>query len=314
MKIKTIIGIIIFTVAISMIMIIPPLISSTGTGQIEKIVDTKNLFTSEDEYIGYIKSNVSFEDMRLSVTTIQRKDNFWKIARDSSVDIDTLIGANPYWNDLMARMEQEIVVPSESGILAFITEFRQIKALAEFYQVRDEDVIVQKLPLFFRLYYGIFTRPRPIAVFIKNARPSTLTMTEKLARQYTLREMFRSPLGGRFSSFFGSRRHPIFQVQSFHNGVDIAAPRGTWVGASRDGYVQSTGWMGGYGKAIIIVHPDGYKTLYGHLSQILTVPGRKVKAGSIIGKVGSTGLSTGPHLHFTLWHHDRLLNPMKILW
>ena len=89
---------------------------------------------------------------------------------------------------------------------------------------------------------------------------------------------------------------------------------GTAVGAACGGVVEDAGWMGGYGKAVIVNHQNGYKTLYGHLSQICTRPGAKVKPGSFIGRVGSTGWSTGPHLHFTLWHNGQLVNPMNILW
>ena len=78
--------------------------------------------------------------------------------------------------------------------------------------------------------------------------------------------------------------------------------------------VEDTGWMGGYGKAVIINHQNGYKTLYGHLSAICTRPGAKVKPGTFIGRVGSTGWSTGPHLHFTVWHNGQLVNPMNLLW
>ena len=89
---------------------------------------------------------------------------------------------------------------------------------------------------------------------------------------------------------------------------------GTLIGAAREGVVISTGWNGGYGKAVIIQHGDGYKTMYGHMSSIFAKPGDRVQAGKILGKVGSTGLSTGPHLHFTLWHNEKLLNPMEVLW
>jgi len=86
------------------------------------------------------------------------------------------------------------------------------------------------------------------------------------------------------------------------------------IGASRGGTVISTGWMGGYGKAVIVKHDNGFKTLYGHMSKILTKKGRKIKAGSVIGRVGSTGVSTGPHLHFTMWKDGKLINPLKYLW
>ncbi len=314
MKIRTFVSLMAFFSIIMCILIMTPLVSHTGKVDIDNLIDLKTDFKKVDQYVQHIQEHVKFEKINFHVHKVKRGDNFWKIAKEYSINIDTLIAVNPFWESLVAHVDQQIVVPTEKGVLCFITDFREIKELKNFYGAREDDIVFQTLPPLYRLYYGIFTGKHPIAVFIRDARPNPVVMTDKLARQYTLREKFRSPLGGRFSSFFGNRKHPIFRNRSFHNGIDIAARTGTYVGAAREGKVISTGWMGGYGKAVIIAHPEGYKTLYGHLSQIATRPGRYVKAGSLIGRVGSTGFSTGPHLHFTLWHKGKLLNPMKILW
>jgi murein DD-endopeptidase MepM/ murein hydrolase activator NlpD len=208
-------------------------------------------------------------------------------------------------------MNQNVVVPSHSGAIEFVYDIADIPAIAETHGVEMDDIEIQKLPFFYSFYGG---KKDPIAVFIKDVRPRVDNMTAALADKFKLRQMFRSPLGGRLSSFYGNRRHPVYNSRKFHNGLDIAAPHGTLIGASRAGVVVSTGWMGGYGKAVIVQHDNGYKTMYGHMSQIYAKNGEYVKAGKILGRVGSTGLSTGPHLHFTLWHNGRLLNPMNVLW
>ncbi len=102
----------------------------------------------------------------------------------------------------------------------------------------------------------------------------------------------------RITSRFGWRTHPLTGTRRFHSGLDIAAPTGTPVVATATGTVVSAGWNGGYGKAIVIQHNDVQQTLYGHLSEISVQPGQQVTQGSVIGLVGSTGNSTGPHLHF----------------
>ncbi len=300
-------------VAAAIIMVLLLVLSLTAQTDIPDTIKQHELFDSEEEYLSYIKS-ISFDTISFNTVTIERGDNFWKIAKDHDVNIDTLIGANPFWDTILASVDQEIVVPSERGVLHFIMDLDDIDNLCSLYGVEEKDVIVQKLPFLYRAYYKLDSDRKPIATFIRDTKPVADTMTDKLAHKYTLREMFRSPLGGRFSSFFGSRRHPIFNKRRFHNGVDIAARYGTLVGAAHEGVVHSTGWMGGYGKAVIIRHPNGYKTLYGHLSKIFVRPGQKVSSGRLIGRVGSTGWSTGPHLHFTLWHNGKLINPMKILW
>ncbi|MBD2020389.1 M23 family metallopeptidase [Leptolyngbya sp. FACHB-36] len=101
------------------------------------------------------------------------------------------------------------------------------------------------------------------------------------------------------TSAYGWRSHPVLGNQRFHNGVDIGAPTGTPVLAAYSGKVASADEMGGYGLAVVLEHNNGTQnTLYAHLSEILVRPGEQVTQGTVIGRVGSTGLSTGPHLHF----------------
>lgn len=285
-----------------------------GDQQRDIIPNLRNCFQNEQEYIDFIKNEVVFENLSFKFITIKKGDNFWKLAKEYRVNIDTLIGVNIFWEDLRARTNQVVIVPSGEGTIEFIYDLGQIEKLAENHNVDVKDIEIQKLPFLYSLYYKLISERKPVAVFVRDAKPCADNMTAKLAGKYQQRELFRSPLGGRLSSFFGNRKHPIFNNTRFHNGLDIAAPHGTLIGAARDGVVVSAGWNGGYGKAVTIDHGDGYKTLYGHMSVVYGRPGQKVKAGKIIGRVGSTGLSTGPHLHFTLWHNSRLLNPMDILW
>lgn len=100
------------------------------------------------------------------------------------------------------------------------------------------------------------------------------------------------------TSSFGWRTHPISGSRRFHSGVDIGAPMGAPVVAAGSGIIISSGWLGGYGKAVVIQHNGVQQTLYGHLSEVFVQPGQKIEQGTVIGRVGSTGNSTGPHLHF----------------
>jgi murein DD-endopeptidase MepM/ murein hydrolase activator NlpD len=102
----------------------------------------------------------------------------------------------------------------------------------------------------------------------------------------------------RITSRFGWRTHPLTGTRRFHSGLDIGAPSGTPVVAAASGTVVSAGWNGGYGKAVVIQHNDTQQTLYGHLSEISVQPGQQIAQGTVLGLVGSTGNSTGPHLHF----------------
>lgn len=127
--------------------------------------------------------------------------------------------------------------------------------------------------------------------------------------------LMRKPMErGVFRSGFGMRNHPILRRRRLHRGVDYAAPRGTKIYAAGDGVVKQAGWKAGYGRWVLIAHRNGYETGYAHQSKIEQgiVPGTVVKQGQVVGYVGSTGFSTGPHLHFEVHVNGRPVNPLKI--
>ncbi len=148
--------------------------------------------------------------------------------------------------------------------------------------------------------------------------------TETLARKKSLEEVvevaqqrdrllyvvpMRWPTWGRVSSNYGWRNDPFTGRRAWHAGVDIAAPTGRSVVATAEGKVIFTGWNGNYGKCVIVRHQFGYETVYGHLSKILVNTGDAVKKEQIIGQVGSTGRSTGPHLHYEVRRYSEVINP-----
>jgi len=121
------------------------------------------------------------------------------------------------------------------------------------------------------------------------------------------------PIVGRVTSSFGERTDPIGGSGEFHRGIDIAAPTGTPIHATGDGVVVMAGWGSGYGREIMLDHGHGMTTLYGHMSAMAVVPGETVTRGQIIGYVGTSGRSTGAHLHYEVRIHDAPVNPHRYM-
>jgi murein DD-endopeptidase MepM/ murein hydrolase activator NlpD len=120
------------------------------------------------------------------------------------------------------------------------------------------------------------------------------------------------PVAGHITSYFGYRYHPILHFSRFHAGLDFGASWGSPIVAAGDGEVVGAGWAGGYGRQVRIAHGGGIVTSYSHMSQIMAAPGSFVRRGQLIGYVGSSGLSTGPHLHYEVRRAGVAVNPLSV--
>lgn len=196
----------------------------------------------------------------------------------------------------------------------FQAQLKPTDTLEAFFSVQDEEGQATENSdiLYVRAHFGDtdtrlyrFQNPQDgsIDYFDENGRST---------RQFLL----RNPVpNGIFKSSFGMRRHPILGFSRMHTGVDWAAPRGTPIIAAGNGIVEKAGWdSGGYGNQTLLRHPNGYVTSYNHQSAIAkgVRPGAQVRQGQVIGWVGSTGLSTGPHLHYELIVNGNKVDPLKI--
>jgi murein DD-endopeptidase MepM/ murein hydrolase activator NlpD len=124
----------------------------------------------------------------------------------------------------------------------------------------------------------------------------------------------QQPVPGALTSGFGYRMHPILGYRRFHRGLDFRASYGTPILAATDGRVAHAGWGGGYGNVVQLSHAGGLGTRYGHMSRIAVSAGQRVRQGQVIGYVGSTGLSTGPHLHYEMFRNGQLVDPRSVRW
>jgi len=244
-------------------------------------------------------------------------DSLWSIASAQSLEVDTLIGSNVFRDSSLLRPGMVLRIPNQDGIFYTVRSGDQLDEVARRYRVAAERIRQANPDL------DLSTLTIGAEIFLPGARPA---ISESARRAGNNRQggqtatvnrsgnhQYRWPVMGRISSSFGWRRHPITRRNDFHTGIDIRASRGTPIRAARDGRVTFAGWMGAYGKTVVIEHAGGHSTLYAHCSAILVRQGERVTAGQTIARVGSTGRSTGPHLHFEVRVNNRAVDPRPFL-
>ena len=217
-------------------------------------------------------------------------------------NISTLIAMNDIANVRYLYSGKKLTVPSMDGMKHVVAAGETLEGLSAKYAVAYEDLLDVN-----DLDSSVLTVGQ--VLFIPGAK------MDKQSLQKAMGERFTYPITAkwRLSSGFGARKDPITGVNSSHTGIDMACPTGTRINAALSGTVAFVGWSNVFGNYVIIKHIDGYQTLYGHMSKISTKKGAFVNQGEKIGEVGSTGYSTGPHLHFTVYKNGKLVNPMTVL-
>ncbi|MCK9170205.1 MAG: M23 family metallopeptidase [Treponema sp.] len=235
---------------------------------------------------------------------VRQGDMIGIIADEYGVTQDTIISVNSIRQSRLLQVGQYLKIPSMPGILYTVKNDGETpETIAEKYEISaDKCAKVNSVKKDAPLDAGV-------TIFVPDAQLDWVT------RQEINGDLFIKPVKIRYwlSSPYGWRQSPFTGQRSFHTGIDMACPIGTNVYAALSGKVSSTGYSATYGNYIIISHHSGYKTLYGHLSAILVVPGQNVDTNTRIGRVGNTGLSTGPHLHFTVFKAGKTVNPLTLL-
>jgi murein DD-endopeptidase MepM/ murein hydrolase activator NlpD len=176
--------------------------------------------------------------------------------------------------------------------------------VVEYKRAETGEVDVGKL-----LYAGLLRDGKPRKQLMRWGNDGRFYEASGVGEQ---RSGFIAPVSGRVSSSYGRRRHPILGYTRMHAGIDKAAPTGTPIHAVTDGTVQFAGRHGGHGNYVKLSHGGGIGTGYGHMSRIAVRSGQRVSRGQVIGYVGSTGLSTGPHLHYELYRNGQTVNPSSV--
>ncbi|BCR20872.1 peptidoglycan DD-metalloendopeptidase family protein [Borrelia miyamotoi] len=223
------------------------------------------------------------------------------IAARYNITSETLISYNDIKDVRSIKPNLVINVPNMKGVLYVVGKNDSLSSIANKYKVSKVDILDANNLDNEVLHLGQ-------RLFIPGGR-----MSQTLLRN-ALGETFLFPTQGVITSGYGYRPDPFTKTISFHNGIDIANAANTPILATKEGIVVKVGFsVGGYGRYIIISHNNGFQTLYAHLGSFAVKTGQKVSRGQIIGRMGSTGYSTGNHLHFTIFKDGKTGNPMKYL-
>ena len=252
-------------------------------------------------------SVTSSNDSSITYQTYRVKsgDMIGFIADEFNVTQDTIISVNNIKQSRLIQPGQYLKIPSMPGIIYTVKKSGETPAsIAEKYEINVEKcALVNNLSADTLLSAGT-------SLFVPDAELDWAT------RQEINGDLFKKPLSARYwlSSPYGWRDSPFNEgKRTFHGGLDMAVAQGTPIYAALDGTVTAAGYNATYGNYVIITHHSGYKTLYGHMSAITCKKGNFVYTNTMIGKVGSTGMSTGPHLHFTVYKNGKTVNPSLLL-
>ena len=273
------------------------------------------------------------EPLKVKSYVVAQGDSLWSISNAQNIELDTLIGSNTFKTSARLRPGATLRIPNQDGIFYVIKKDETIEAVSKRYGVSMNKIRQVNAAI------DVSALKPGEEIFLPGARPVGLVEHQqdnaKLAEakkinQKALKDLaknekpqkgevavknaaFRWPLMGRINSPFGWRQHPITKRRDFHTGIDIKGNRGDIIKCAGAGKVVYSGWMGGYGKVLVVEHSNGQSTLYAHCSTLLVGKGANVSSGHLIAKVGTTGRSTGPHLHFEVRNGNSPVNPIKYL-
>ena len=255
-------------------------------------------FTDQEAFLaadGYV-STVTFKDY-----TVRKGDTVSGIASRAGLrNFGTLLSVNNIDNARRISAGQTLRIPSTDGLLYTVKKNETLAGIAATHKVNVTALLDANDLTHETLSVGQ-------KLFIPGASLSSFELRKALG------ELFIYPIMGRLTSPFGYRNDPFTGARSFHSGIDLAAPIGTSVKATLDGRIAETGFNRIFGNYVIITHDRGYQSLYGHLSAIYVKRGQYVTQGAIVGAVGNTGYSTGPHLHLSIYKNGSLINPFSVL-
>ncbi|OHD26055.1 MAG: hypothetical protein A2Y38_14315 [Spirochaetes bacterium GWB1_59_5] len=240
--------------------------------------------------------------MTLSIATYQvaKNDTLEAISRRFGIRLDTLISVNGIGDVRRIQAGTTLKVPNIDGVAYKVKKGESLSSIAAARNISILDLVDAN-----DLSSQTITPGQ--SLFIPGARLSSYDLKKALGK------LIIWPVVGRINSYFGYRANPFTGIRQFHSGLDIGGSLNAPVNAAMDGRVAETGYSTIFGNFVILSHAEGYQTLYAHLNKILIKQGASVLQGKTIGLLGSTGYSTGPHLHLGVFRRGTAVDPLKFL-
>jgi murein DD-endopeptidase MepM/ murein hydrolase activator NlpD len=256
----------------------------------------------EEDLVGIPEPEV-FSKPRMLISEsyrVESGDMIGNLAEKFGLNQDTLISFNAIKNTRLLQIGQVLKIPNQDGIVHQVGRGDTLSGLAEKYNTDPETIMTVNELFSDTIHEGT-------SLFISGARLDWVNLQEING------DLFIWPISGYITSPYGYRKSPFTGVRQFHSGLDIGAGTGTPIRAAMSGRVIAAGWDDTFGNYAVVSHHSGYRTLYGHMSVIRVKSGEYVSTGQRLGDVGSTGLSTGPHLHFTVYKNGVTVNPRSLM-
>lgn len=272
--------------------------------QAQKIAGSHLLSAYQRGNAGYLEYLLTAEDMGEMLERLQRAEFFHaqdraaiKALNERRAVVESIQQAVKVKTNEVAMWKEKVSLFHQRSVAKQFSREATLKNVAS--ERRD-----------YEAEYATLMRDSAAVTSMLQKMSGTTAGKKRYNAQYT-GSVSGLPVNGRISSGFGYRIHPIKKVRRMHTGIDIAAASGTPIGAAGGGEVIFSGWRGGYGNCVMIDHGKGKTTLYAHMSRIGVSVGKVVARNATIGWVGSTGLSTGPHLHYEVRINGKPVNPLN---
>jgi murein DD-endopeptidase MepM/ murein hydrolase activator NlpD len=240
------------------------------------------------------------ESVKTTSYTVGSGDTISAIAQRFNLRMDTVISFNGIQDARSLKVGTALVIPNSNGLKYKVRRGDYLGSIAKKFGVGLNELLDWN-----RLESSVIIPGQDL--FIPDARLSEMERNRVFGR------LFIYPTKGRITDRFGMRRDPFTGMRRFHNGIDLAGRVGTPVLASMSGKVAMLGYNPTYGKYVILTHPEGFQTLYGHLDVFRVQKGQTVKQGQRIADMGNSGYSTGSHLHFSIFRRGEPIDPFRYL-